>query len=109
MPAFPCVGGARGSVLFMDTTAPNAPSLWQLAGRQMLHDFRAIELRLMGVAVMLARKAQYPGATRSNQGAARSNCPARRNNVASSPKRPTNCMPIGSPAAFQCSGTDIAG
>ena len=38
-----------------------------------------------------------------------SNCAARRNRVASSPQRPTNCMPIGSPASFQCSGRDIAG
>ena len=34
---------------------------------------------------------------------------ARRSSVASSPSRAANCMPIGSPAAFQCSGTDIAG
>ena len=38
-----------------------------------------------------------------------SSCAARRNNVASSPKRPANIMPSGSPALFQASGTDIAG
>ena len=38
-----------------------------------------------------------------------SNCAARRNSVASSPKRAANIMPSGSPAAFQASGTDIAG
>ncbi|MEP7296169.1 MAG: FtsX-like permease family protein [Burkholderiales bacterium] len=38
----------------MNTIASHAPSLWRLAGRQMLRDFRAGELRLLVVAVMLA-------------------------------------------------------
>ena len=29
--------------------------------------------------------------------------------MASSPERPTKCMPTGSPSSVQCSGTDIAG
>ena len=33
---------------------PSSPSVWRLAGRQMLRDFRAGELRLLVVAVMLA-------------------------------------------------------
>ena len=50
-----------------------------------------------------------PGGVRSNHGCARSSWPARRNSVASSPNRPTKCMPTGSPPAVQWSGTDIAG
>ena len=36
------------------STAPRSPSLWRLATRQMARDFRAGELRLLVVAVMLA-------------------------------------------------------
>ena len=43
------------------------------------------------------------------QGRSCSSCPARRNNVASSPKRAENIMPSGNPALFQANGTDIAG
>src|SRR4030081_2366894 len=43
------------------------------------------------------------------QGRSCSSWAARRNNVASSPKRAANIMPSGSPAAFHASGTDIAG
>ena len=42
-------------------------------------------------------------------GRACSSCPARRKSVASSPKRPANWIPTGSPSGVQCSGTDIAG
>jgi len=35
--------------------------------------------------------------------------PAKRNRVASSPKRVTNCMSIGSPASLEFGGTYIAG
>jgi len=38
----------------MNTTASRPPSLWRLAWRQTLRDFRAGELRLLVVAVMLA-------------------------------------------------------
>lgn len=38
----------------MNTTEPRSPSLWRLAWRQTLRDFRAGELRLLVVAVMLA-------------------------------------------------------
>jgi len=45
----------------------------------------------------------YPqmGGVRSNQGLACSSWLARRNSVASSPYRPTKCMPMGSPSSFQ--------
>src|ERR1700736_1087898 len=43
------------------------------------------------------------------QGRSCSSWAARRNTVASSPKRAANIMPSGSPAAFHASGTDIAG
>lgn len=49
------------------------------------------------------------GGRRCAHGRARSSWPASRSSVASSPKRPTKCMPIGSPASFQRSGTHIAG
>ena len=52
---------------------------------------------------------RYAVGARSAHGWASSSWPARRNSVVSSPKRPTNCMPIGSPASFQYSGTDMAG
>ena len=41
------------------------------------------------------------GGQRCTHGRASSNCPASRNSVASSPKRPANCVPIGSPSLFQ--------
>jgi hypothetical protein len=52
---------------------------------------------------------RYPAGALSAQGLACSNCPARRNNVASSPNLPTKCIPIGRFSAFQWSGTDMAG
>ena len=56
--------------------------------------------------------ASYPASTtarRSRQGLAVSSCAARRNSVASSPKRPVNIVPIGRPSAFQYVGTLIDG
>jgi hypothetical protein len=46
---------------------------------------------------------------RAAQGRVASSCAARRKSVASSPNRPTKCVPTGSPSAFQNNGTDIAG
>jgi len=46
---------------------------------------------------------------RPAQGRAASSWPARRNSVASSPKRPSTCTPMGRPAPFHQSGTDMAG
>src|SRR3954462_10643492 len=37
-----------------NATLPRPPALWRLAGRQLARDFRAGELRLLVVAVMLA-------------------------------------------------------
>src|SRR5262249_38470886 len=45
----------------------------------------------------------------SNHGRAASSCAARRNNVASSPNRPTICTATGSPPAERPSGSIIAG
>ena len=49
------------------------------------------------------------GGRRPAHGRAASSWPASRNKVASSPKRATKCVPMGRPASFQNSGTDIAG
>ena len=46
---------------------------------------------------------------RPAHGRATSSCAASWNSVASSPNGAMTCTPIGSPAAFQCSGTLIAG
>src|SRR5712692_12040230 len=46
---------------------------------------------------------------RSAQGCACSSCAASRKSVASSPKRPKKCEPIGNPCPFQCKGTESAG
>ena len=43
------------------------------------------------------------------QGRASSSCEARRNRVASSPKRAVKWTPTGRPSSFQCSGTDMPG
>ncbi len=49
------------------------------------------------------------GGFRSAHGCASSNCDAIRSRVASSPYRPVNIVPMGSPSADQCSGREIAG
>jgi hypothetical protein len=49
------------------------------------------------------------GGRRPAHGAASSNWPANDSSVSSSPKRPTNCTPMGRPSAFQCSGNEIPG
>ena len=49
------------------------------------------------------------GGRRSDQGDACSSWPASESRVSSSPKRPTNCTPMGSPASFQCRGSEIPG
>ena len=49
------------------------------------------------------------GGRRPAHGAASSSWPASESSVSSSPKRPTNCTPMGSPASFQCSGSEIPG
>ena len=49
------------------------------------------------------------GGRRRAQGAASSSWRARRRRVASSPTLPAKCIPIGSPSAPWCRGTDIAG
>jgi len=46
---------------------------------------------------------------RAAQGFALSSCAARRNSVASSPKRAENITPTGKPSGVQSSGTDIEG
>src|SRR5271155_3711718 len=48
------------------------------------------------------------GGFRSRQGISFSNTELTERSVASSPKRPTSCTPIGSPSGDQCSGNDIA-
>jgi hypothetical protein len=59
--------------------------------------------------ILAASAARGSYGRRSNQGRSCSSCEASRKSVASSPKRPVNCVPIGSPAPFQKSGTLIAG
>ena len=60
---------------------------------------------------MIEPYAQPPGSggRRSFHGRARSSCAASLNSVASSPKRATNCTPVGKPAALCCNGRFIAG
>ncbi|MGE0674462.1 MAG: hypothetical protein AB7O64_15540, partial [Methylibium sp.] len=58
----------------MNAPAPTPPTLWTLARRQLARDFRAGELRLLIVAVMLAVAALTAVgffADRLNQGLAR--------------------------------------
>src|SRR5262249_26805126 len=57
----------------------------------------------------IVERQEASAALRSNHGRAASSCGARRNKVASSPKRPTICTATGSPSAERPSGSIIAG
>src|ERR1700730_5509626 len=76
------------------------------AGREIRSPCTAIRHREYGL--VLAIYAQTGGGL-PRQGRSCSSCPARRNSVASSPKRAENIMPSGNPALFHATGIGIDG
>ena len=81
-----------------------------IAPRDMERPLPAQRGRVSGSSRRVVRAGSHDrGARRSDQGIAISRRAATRSRTSSRPSGATSCIPIGSPASFQCSGNEIAG